>query len=102
MALCQRGVTAREHRDQLRATMGTLVSDQTVRNQLRANNLRARRPVVRPPLLQRDRAARRDWCTHHLPWQRAQWSLVLFSNEPRFTLQFMTAENMCTDVQERD
>ncbi|KAK7501585.1 hypothetical protein BaRGS_00007016 [Batillaria attramentaria] len=103
MALPQRRVTARELRDQLRATTGTLVSDQTVRNRLRANNLRARRPAVRPPLLQRHRAARRDWCTRHVRWRRAQWSLVLFSDESRFTLQFNDDRyNMYTNVQGRD
>lgn len=88
MALRQRRVTARHLRDQLRAATGTQVSDQTVRRRLRVNNLRARRPAVRPPLLPRHRTARRDWCTRHARWQRAQWTSVLFSDESRFTLQF--------------
>ena len=81
-------VTARQVRDHLRTTTGTLIPDQTVRNRLRANNFRPRRPVVRPPLLQRHRATRRDWCTRHVRWQRTQWSSVFFSDECRFALQF--------------
>lgn len=88
MTLRQRRVTARRLRDRLRVTTGTLVSDQTVRNRLRANNLRSRRPAVRAPLLPRHRTARRDWCRRHVRWQRAQWASVLFSDESRFTLQF--------------
>lgn len=87
-ALRQRRVTARQLSNHLRTTTGTVISDQTVRNRLRASNLRPRRPVVRPPLLQRHRATRRDWCTRHVRWQRAQWSSVLFSDESRFSLQF--------------
>ena len=86
--LRQRRVTVRQVRDHLRTTAGTLIRDQTVRNRLRANNFRPRRPVVRPPLLQRHRATRRDWCTRHVRWQRAQWSSVLFSDESRFALRF--------------
>ena len=86
--LPQGRVTARQVRDHLRTTRGTLISDQTVRNLLRANNFRPRRPVVRPPLLQRHRATRRNWCTRHVRWQRAQWSSVLFSDEFKFALQF--------------
>ena len=82
--LRQRRVTARQVRDHLRTTTGTLISDQTVRNRLWANNLRPCRPVVPPPLLQRHRATRRDWCTRHVRWQRAEWSSVLFSDESRF------------------
>ena len=86
--LRQRRVTARQVRDHLRTTTGTLISDQAVRNRLRANNSRPRLPVVRPPLLQRHTSTRRDWCTRHVRWQRAQWSSVLFSDESRFALQF--------------
>ena len=86
--LRQSRVTDRQLRDHLRTTTSTLISDQTVRNRLRANNLRPRRPVVRPPLLQRHRATRQDCCTRPVRWQRAQWSSFLFSDESRFALQF--------------
>ena len=86
--LQQRRVTVRQVRDHLRTTTGTLISDQTVRNRLRGNSLRPRGLVVRPPLLQRHRATRRNWCIRHVRWQRAQWSSVLFSDESTFALQF--------------
>ena len=80
-------VTARQVSDHLQTSISTLISDQTVRNRLRANNLWPRLPVVRPPLLQRHWATIRDWCTRHVRWKRAQWSPVLFSDESRFALQ---------------
>ena len=43
MALRQRTTTARRLRDKLRTATGTRVSHQTIRNRLRANNLRCRR-----------------------------------------------------------
>lgn len=88
MALRQRTTTARRLRDNLRTATGTRVSDQTIRNRLRANNLRCRRQAVRPPLLPRHRTARRHWCTLHLRWQRVQWGRVMFTDESRFSLQF--------------
>ena len=45
MALRQCTTTARRLRDNLRTATGTRVSDQTIRNRLRANNLRCRRQL---------------------------------------------------------
>ena len=87
-ALRQRTTTARRLRDNLRTATGTRVSDQTIRNRLRANNLRCRRQAVRPPLLPRHRTARSHWCTLHLRWQRVQWGRVMFTDESRFSIQF--------------
>ena len=77
--LSQRRVTARQLHDHLRTTTGTLISDQTVKSRLRPNNLRPCRSAIRLPLPQRHRATRRDCCTRHVRWQRAQCSSVLFS-----------------------
>ena len=77
MALCQRRLTTRQLRDRLRTAKGTLVLDQTIRNRLRTANLHARRPAVRPSLLPRQRAAKRDWRVHHLRWARNQWGSVI-------------------------
>ena len=88
MALRQRTTTARRLRDNLRTATGTRVSDQTIRNRLRANNLRCRRQAVRPSLLPRHRTARRHWCTLHLRWQRIQWGRVMFTDKFRFSIQF--------------
>ena len=88
MALRQRTTTARRLRDNLRTATGTRVSDQTIRNRLRASNLRCRRQAVRPPLLPLHRTARRHWCTLHLWWQRVHWGRVMFTDESRFSIQF--------------
>ena len=68
--------------------MGVNISDQTVRNRLRAGNLRSRRPTVRTTLTQCHRRARRDRCHQHIQWTRQQWSRVLFSSESGFNLHF--------------
>ena len=88
MALRQCTTTARRLRDNLRTVTGTRVSDQTIRNRLRANNLCCRRQAVRPPLLPRHITARRHWCMLHLRWQRVQWGRVMFTDEVRFSIQF--------------
>ena len=88
MALRQCTTTARRLRDNLRTATGTRVSDQTIRNCLRTNNLRCRRQAVRQPLLPRHRMARRHWCMLHLQWQRVQWGQMMFTDESRFSIQF--------------
>ena len=86
-ALRIRTVTANALRRSLRTATHTNVSDQTVRNRLRARNVRPRRQAVRPVLLLRHRAARLAWARQHSRWTRQQWSSVVFTDESRFTLQ---------------
>ena len=61
---------------------------QTVRNRLRENvqSIRAYRPDFGQILTRRHRTARRDWCRRHLHLRRANWDLILFSDECRFNL----------------
>jgi len=87
-ALRDRTVTASGLRDELRAASNTNVSDQTIRNRLRAANLASRVAAVRTTLLPRHRVARAAWCTQHVRWTVRQWSDVLFTDESRFTLRF--------------
>ena len=61
---------------------------QTIRNRLRADNLRSRRPAVHTPLSQRHRRACRDWYHQPVQWARQQWSRVVFSDKSRFNLRF--------------
>ena len=58
---------------------------QTVRNRLRQNvqPIRAYRPYFDQILNRRHRTARRDWCRHHLHFRRADWDLILLSDECR-------------------
>lgn len=88
MALRDRTATANAIRAQLRATSNVTVSDQTIRNRLHEANLHSRRPAVRPRLTQVHRAARLAWSRRHLAWTRQQWSMVLFTDESRFTMSF--------------
>ena len=64
------------------------IHQQTVRNRLRQNSqpIRAHRPYFGQILTRRHRTARRDWCRRHLHFKRADWDLILFSDECRFNL----------------
>ena len=64
------------------------IHPQTVRHWLRQNLqlIRAYRPYLGQILTRRHRTARRDSCRHHLHFRRADWDLILFSNECRFNL----------------
>lgn len=87
-ALRERTATANSLRGQLRHAANVNVSDQTIRNRLRAANLRSRAPAVRQTLLPRHRVARENWCRQHLRWNARQWANVLFTDESRFAISF--------------
>ena len=88
ITLRNRQITARALQYQLKTATGVNISNQTVQNRLRAENLRSRCPAFRTTFTQRHRWARRDWCHQHIQWTRQQWSRVLFSDESRFNLHF--------------
>ena len=64
------------------------IHPQTVRNRLRQSvrPIRAYRLYSGQILTRRHRMARRDWCRRYLHFQRADWDLILFSDECRFNL----------------
>ena len=62
------------------------VNAQTIRNRLRQNNIRVRRPYTGPILTARHRAARLLWVQRHLQWTRRQWHNMIFSDESRFSV----------------
>ena len=63
------------------------IHPQTVRNRLRQNvKIRAYRLYFGHILTRRHRTARRDWCRRHLHFRRADWDLILFSNDCQFNL----------------
>ena len=78
--------TSSDLRADLRAAANLNVSNQTIRNRLHEANMRARRPAVGPNLTQAHRRACTAWCRTHQHWARQQWSIVLFTDEFRFTL----------------
>ena len=61
---------------------------QTVRNRLRekVQPIRAYQPYFGQILTRRHRTARRDWCRLHLHFRRADWDLILFSDECRLAI----------------
>ena len=64
------------------------IHPKTVRNRLRQNvqPIRAYQLYFGQILTRRHRTARRDWCRRHLHFRRADWDLILFSDECRFNL----------------
>ena len=64
------------------------IHPQTVRNRFRQNvqPIRAYRPYFGQIVIRRNRPAMRDWCRRHLHFRRADWDLILFSDDCRFNL----------------
>ena len=64
------------------------IHPQTVRNGLRQNvqPIRVYRPYFGQIITRRHQTARRDCCRRHLHFRRADWNLILFSDECRFNL----------------
>ena len=85
-ALRQRSLNFRRLREQFRAGTNIHVSDQTIRYRFHARNLRARRPVVRQSLTRQHRIAQRQWALVHYRWTRAEWRMVMLSDESRYNL----------------
>lgn len=71
-----------------RILFGGRVSEKTVRNRLRINNLRCRRPYKGTILTRRHRDVRLRWAQNRVVWNQRRWNGVLFSDESRFTLSF--------------
>lgn len=84
--LRQRTKTARDLQNDLRMASGIRVSDQTIRNRLRKENIRPKRPVKKPRLTNEHKAARRTFAQNHADWNLNQWQSVLFSDESRYRL----------------
>ncbi|GFT97841.1 transposable element Tc1 transposase [Trichonephila clavipes] len=66
---------------EIRATIGTTVTQRTVRNQLLQGHLRARRPVACVPLTPSHCRKRCQWCQS---LARLGWRSTVFSEESRF------------------
>lgn len=84
--LRQRFVTARSLQIQLREVSGLQISGETIRQRLRACNLRPRVAARGPALTIDHRRARLNFATEHVNWTVAQWERVLFTDESRFRL----------------
>ena len=86
-ALQAKMTTANTIRRQLRAATQSDVCVQIVRNRLHDEGLCSRRPLVRPRLTPRHRAARLAWSVDHFRWNCQQWAQEVFSDESRFCLE---------------
>ena len=58
-----------------------IINPRTVRNRLRAVNIRPRRPAIRSVLTRRHRVARLGWCRIRLRFTRRLWGEILFTDE---------------------
>ena len=69
-------------------TYGRNISEKTVRRRLRSvGNMRCRRPLKGVVLLPRHRALRNRWARRNRRHTQAEWGMVLFTDEKRFSLQ---------------
>ena len=69
---------------------------QAVRNQLRQKiqPIRSYRPYFGQIPTRRHPTAKRDWCRRHLHFRRADWDLILFSDECRLNLSYADAREL--------
>ncbi|GBO08348.1 hypothetical protein AVEN_229904-1 [Araneus ventricosus] len=70
---------------EIRAAVGTTVTQRNVKNRLHQAQLRARRPVTCIPLTPNHCRLRREWCQARAHWW-TEWRSVVFSEESRFCL----------------
>ena len=64
------------------------ISTKTVRNRLHELGLNARIPAIRVPLTRQHVQDRLDLARIHVRWTIRDWTPVLFTDEPRFCLDF--------------
>ncbi|GFX06552.1 transposable element Tcb1 transposase [Trichonephila clavipes] len=79
--------TASDLSRQHSSATGTTISRQTVYRRLGHIGLYARRPVRCVPLSATHCRLRLTWSRTHALWTPQQWSCVMFSDDPRFSLQ---------------
>ncbi|CAD6200253.1 unnamed protein product [Caenorhabditis auriculariae] len=58
----------------------------TVKRGLNAAGIMGRRPVKKPLISEKNRAARVKWTKEHLNWTRQDWNKILWSDESKFLL----------------
>ncbi|GBO20097.1 hypothetical protein AVEN_178687-1 [Araneus ventricosus] len=81
MAVAHRTASAAE----IRAAVGTTVTQRTVTNRLLQGQLQARRTIACIPLTTNHCRLRREWCRARAYWRKG-WRSVVFSDESRFCL----------------
>ena len=72
-------------REEIRASVAPAVPLRNIGNSLLAAGLKSRVPLVRLPLIPRNRKAGLLWCRERVDW-RVEWHSVLFSKQNRFCL----------------
>ena len=78
--------TARAVDIDFRRATAVHLSDQTVRNRLHEDGMRARRPARCPILTAQHRVQRLNLAHEHQNWQLRHWRPALFTDESRFTV----------------
>ena len=82
-------LTSTDLQQNLLSVWGVTVCRQTISNRVHIGGLRAWHAQVVLPLKARHRRARLAWFTQCRRWNINQWSHVMFSDESRFTLDFL-------------
>ena len=86
LARQNRFMSAMQLRNTWRQQLGYPISRETTNKRLLQAGYRARRPIRRPLLTQRHRAARLRWATYRQHWNARTWNRVLWSDESKFNL----------------
>ena len=92
--------TARALEIDFRRATTVHLSDQTVRNRLHEDGMRARRPARGPILTAQHLVQRLNFAHEHQNWQLRHWRPVLFTDESRFTVSTNEDVLGCGDVRE--
>uniref|UniRef100_A0A8R1ICG9 HTH_Tnp_Tc3_2 domain-containing protein n=1 Tax=Caenorhabditis japonica TaxID=281687 RepID=A0A8R1ICG9_CAEJA len=72
--------------DQVSPRGSPVASVRTIRRRLNNAGMFGRRPVKKPYICDRNRAARVAWARAHLNWTQSQWERVFWSDESKFLL----------------
>ena len=86
-ALRNRRLSSTDLQSRFAGRYGRRLSAQTIRNRLRAANLRSHRAARRPAMTALHLQARLRWCRQHVHWNLNMWRNVMFSDESRFCLR---------------
>lgn len=83
--ICHRTSSLAVVRDACQPALDSTITKRTINNRMLEAGLRARKPLLRLPLLPRHKTARLKWCKERKDWTQ-EWLSVIFTDECKFNL----------------